>query len=366
MQRVYSLLVKNIFLDSRSLSLFRVSVALVLLTQVLCNLHLGGMWQSNMFLRGLAAIFFFLFCVGYRTQWMALIASVFFMFFSQGNLLVNFSHWNGLFFCVFWSIFLPVGTHFSIDGTLKQWKPFTFISASSVFFILHIFLFHYIASSFSWILCIPLLLAVLFGFLWVFRLAMLGVMCVIHLWMYWMYLEPSHLIGILLLFVFIPKEFWQKAQELLPGKKVSLTIYYDENCLFCRKGVLLIQVFFILPHVSFLPAGSDPAIAAEMHKQRSWLALSGTKDDSLKQGFEVLVILIARSPLLFYIAPFLRTPLALAIGNKWYRVIADNRHKLSSFFRFVTDKQKVTGRLSYSVFFIMCSVLLVAWNFIRI
>lgn len=365
MQRVYSVLIKNIFLDSRSLSLFRVCIALALLIQVLCNSHLSGMWQSNVFLRGVTAIFIFLFCVGYHTQWMALVSSVFFMFFSQGNLLINFSHWNGLFFCVLWSIFLPIGTHFSIDGALKQWKPFTLISASSICLMLHILLFHYMASSSSWILYIPLLFAILSGSLWIFRLTMLGFISVVHLWMYWIHLEPLHLVGILSLFVFIPKEFWQKVEKFLPGKNNPLTIYYDENCVFCRKGVFLIQVFFILPHVSFLPAGSSSAIMEKMRKQQSWLALSGKQYDSLQYGFEVLVMLIARSPLLFYIAPFLRTNIISVTGNKLYRIVADNRQKLSAILSFVTDKHYTAAR-SHSVFFIMCFILLVAWNIIRV
>ena len=445
--KLQSYIHKNYSLDSRSLALFRVYVAVILLVNFLCTrLPFFDLFHSKngfltfkslinsdrffsqttslnfiypgdgfqIFLFGLAILCAVLLLIGYRTGWALfgswiLLASIH----AKNPLIIN-SGDTLLVLILFWSLLLPLNSHFSVDKALaeKEDKPFNEFSIASFCLIGQMLMLYIFAGASKtnavwrdgsavyyslmldnfrtqWgdiILQYPELMKYLshftyyffetampwiFVFLawwWPIRLLLLTMMIGFHLSLS-LFLELGLFAWIAMSgwLVLLPAEFWNQLNRFLPGKKRKLQVYYDEDCFFCRKGVYLIQTFLILPHVSFMKAGISPEAKKEMNKRGSWLALD--EENNWHDRWQVWVLLVSRSPLIFYLAPLFRN--ISTLGDKIYGVVSHRRAlwgKILSFFwkppsahtqSLHTNKNLLN---ILTVFFSVCFLYSVAWN----
>lgn len=163
-------------LDTRSLALFRVCVALILIVDFLFTrlpwftlfysnkgvLPFWAFWNKGSFqssvsslnfispLMGyqlalfiLAMIFFLMLLVGYKTKWALLGSWILLISFQSRNFLIINSGDILLCMLLFWALRLPLGKYFSIDGALRHQKENPVFSVNSFAFIVQILLVYY-------------------------------------------------------------------------------------------------------------------------------------------------------------------------------------------------------------------------------
>lgn len=449
--KLSSYLNKNYSLDSRSLALFRVYVAVLLLANYLFTrlpffdlfhsekglLPIKDLMNSDkfsaqttslnflysgdgfqMFLFGLAIVCAVFLLIGYRTRWAVFGSWILLASLHAKNPLINNSGDTLLVLLLFWSILLPLNNHFSVDKALaeKNLKPFKEFSISSFCLIGQMLLLYMFAgiskTSVAWrdgsavyyslmlenhrtqwgdiLLQYPEVMKYLthltyyffetalpwvFVFLawwWPVRILLVFLMVGFHFSLN-IFLELGLFSWITISgwLVLLPSEFWNKLNKLLPGAQRKLSVYYDEDCFFCRKGVHLIQAFLILPHVTFMKSKESSEAVKEMEKRGSWLALD--EENNWQGRWQVWVLLVSRSPLIFYLAPlFKRMP---ALGDKLYGFVSDRRalwSKVISFcwkesstdpsqpFSLATNKKLSTNILT--TFFGLCFLYTIPWN----
>ena len=432
---------KNFSLDSRSLVLFRVLASLILIIDFLFTrlpyftlfytdkgilplrelLSDRAFWSTTSSLNFvsssfnyqlalfvLALIFFFMMFVGYKTKWAVLGSWILLVSFQSRNFLIINSGDVLLGLMLFWSLYLPLNRHFSIDSALENKKSERNFSFNSIFFIFQIlFVYHFtfllktdvtwksgqavyyalmldnfrtvwgdillqyeyimrILSYVTYYVIEPFfpLLFILFGFWWRFRIIIILLMCVFHLSLgLFLHLGCFTWICMVGWLAFLPSEFWEKLKNFLPGRKKSLKVYYDGQCSFCKKSVFLIKTFFILPHVSFAEAQSDEQALSEMEKRNSWLVFN--HEIGWQGRWQAGVALLSYSPLFFYLRPMLKLKIVSNIGDWFYGKVAQNRNKLGYFLPELSvikpGRSKLLSIL-LSVFFCFCFVYVLMWN----
>ncbi len=114
--------------------------------------------------------------------------------------------------------------------------------------------------------------------------------------------------------------------RLFPNK---LTVYYDENCRFCRRTVAAMAVLDILDRITLVSVLNEaetvrvPIFQLDHRAARKDMrAVSGAQT---WVGFAAYRTLAARLPLLWPIVPLLHWAPIEAVGTKLYRRIADSR-----------------------------------------
>ena len=123
---------------------------------------------------------------------------------------------------------------------------------------------------------------------------------------------------------FLPSGFWDKVFSWLKtSKRLATKIYYDGECGFCRKSVLLIKTFWLLPETAVLKAEEDPKISALMEKHHSWVVVDQTGKAHVK--FDAWIHLCSVSPLLWPLAALLRLKPIHWLGEKVYQFISHRR-----------------------------------------
>lgn len=139
-----------------------------------------------------------------------------------------------------------------------------------------------------------------------------------------MHLGPFSFVSIAGLCALLPSFFFDWVQAFLKKHSFgNLTIYYDEDCGFCKKSSNLIRVLLFLVHSRIVPAQSDTSIYADMKLHNSWVIV----DASGKRFFtyEAGIRIVEASPLLFFTAPLWKLATSKPIGEKTYRFIANHR-----------------------------------------
>ena len=442
------LLYKNYSLDSRSLSLFRVCIAVILLVNFLfTRLPFFNLFHSEngvlplrnvvnsgdffskttslnfiysgdgfqIFLFGLAILCAVLLLFGYRTRWALFGSWLLLVSLHAKNSLVINSGDNLLVLLLFWSLLLPLNSHFSLDrACAKNVKSFNVFSIGTVTLIGQILMVYVFAGALKtseiwkdgsavyyalmldnfrtiWgdiLLQYPKVmeyssyityyffeisvawLFVFFGWLWRVRVLLVFLMIGFHFSLgLFLTLGLFSWVCAAGWLVLLPSEFWDRLNKFLPGRHKKLTVYYDEDCFFCRQGVYLIRTFLILPHVLFMKSGDSPEAIKEMKKRNSWLILD--EKHNWYDRWQVWVLLISCSPLIFYLAPvFKKIP---GLGNKIYSLVSNNRILLGKLL-FFGSKQPSADSVSspsyfhkilfkiLTVFFGLCFLYALAWN----
>jgi predicted DCC family thiol-disulfide oxidoreductase YuxK len=105
----------------------------------------------------------------------------------------------------------------------------------------------------------------------------------------------------------------------------SLQIYYDRDCGFCLRTVLLLRTFLLLPAAEIAPAQDTQRARVLLEANNSWVVL---EDDRAWLKWPAFVVLLRRSALLFWLGRLLSGKWAVGPGNAVYDFVARHRGAL--------------------------------------
>jgi len=269
-------------IDLRSLALFRIALSVMMVMAAVDQ----GRWLIILAVLVLALLML----LGWQTRFVALTACLLFFLTSDEPPIELSFETQTVALYLFWAIFVPLGSCFGIDSALNSSsspKPVRIWNVASMALGLQVLL-----------LTFTLLL---------FRDAVVQLSQVAWGWV-----------------LFIPTALWNRIfHRLQTVPRMGLRIYYDQDCTFCKKSVLIIRTFFLLPETPLIPAQKDPALAAEMREHNSWILVDHKGGHHIK--FEALAFVCQLSPLLSPLAPLLRTEPLASMGRWMYEQVAERR-----------------------------------------
>ncbi len=355
---------------------------------------------------------------GYKTRWAMIGAYVMTVSVHNRNWLINNGGDDILRALLFISIFLPLNKRFSIDSALirqksdekkadhfSSWGLALFFQVFAIYFVSYILKDHAIwrkdfsalyyasrldifanpigiwqrnfpllqtISSFFTIyleMLGPLLLvfAFLFGrFWWQSRVLVIALFWGLHIGIIlsmWIGVFPY--LCLVMWLIFLPGPFWEKRERKLREKGFDkITIFFDGNCRFCEKIVLIFKEFFLLPEIKLRAAQSDTLINEAMVKNNSWVV--SNSQGQLFFGFSAMIEVMKCSSGLRWFVPFFSIGFIRKLMNSAYCLIAANRMILGQFTQFLEfkeDKKSITWlRWPYQLAGSFVLVTLIAWN----
>ncbi len=424
-------------LDLRSLALLRMGLALVMLGDLWARVHgsgygmghgggatagLGNLWQSGYWsIHGLAGsvgmplawqVVWQIVCyaiatcatllmlVGYRTRWATIIA--------WGMLVSLHNHQPQLVYAtdevlrtmLFWAMFLPWGSAYSVDQALNtspQSPPKQILSGATLalmaqqFYIYAAPMIYEVGANWAGTTAVAIgseidltghhvnaLGRILFNFppsLFLF-LYFLATVFFLGPFLLWSPIRASrcrlmavvgfiachgtialtldlentfHVLSCITWLAFIPTLAWEGwRRRAFTPKQLGLKIYYDADCGFCKKVVHLLRTFLLLPgQVPLQTAQSDPVIQTAMEAHNSWVIVDW--QDGHHYKWHGIAYVVSLSPVLWPLARVLRWSPLMALGNRLYETIANNRQVAGNFtkpFKFRSFTVRPTGRLS--------------------
>ena len=437
-------LIQIIFsLDLRSLALFRICLALVTLTDLLIRRHnlvahysdqgvlpLSTLKQisspfywslfsfsgdafigSILFLLSILTAFCFL--LGYQTKITTILLWLFVISVQNRNPALLFAGDDVLRAILFWSMFLPLGTYYSIDSALNtRTKPFPkqLISGATVAFIIQLVYIYvwsafykaksdlwfpkgeavYYALSFDqygtyfgqFLLGFPddFLVFLTVAALWfetfgpllifipfynvAFRWVAICSFILLHI-SFGLCFEIGifPFLSISCWLALLPSSFWdglEMSLATLPRK--GLIIYYDADCGFCKKVVHFLTTFLILPFVPLLEAQSEESIYADMLERNSWVVVDWQNKRHYK--WEGLAYVFSLSPILGYLASVMRYRPVMRVGTVIYETIANNRQIAGIFTRpFKFTRQDIRHSVTFNIITLSLLLFVTIWNF---
>ncbi len=306
-------------IDIRSLALLRVGLALLFLINL--YKHFQG---SQIFLFLLAGFFAILFILGHRTRftnivlWIFVISfqSLIYKTFDNGDLLLRI--------LLFWSIFLPLGAKWSMDRAFDL-------------------SFHKIPERNFSIATIALWIQLI----------------LIYAFNYGIWQEM--LINTFALIIIIPSILW----NFFRGPNRFVEIYYDADCHFCLKLVLILKAFFLNEETQVRPAQEDRSIEADLKRLNSWVLINYQgrrfyKFDAVLELFKASLLTAPFAYLVSWIFPL------KWLGNRAYECVAANRSRLSpltSVFSFIEIRLKPS---LLGAILILVSMLMVIWFYLEL
>lgn len=327
--------------------------------------------------------------VGYKSRWAMIGAFVMTVSVHNRNWLVNNGGDDILRAILFISIFLPLNRRFSIDSALRRDKEPTgdvHISTWGWMYFLQVFVIYYVSyllknhpmwrtdftavyfasrldifsSDFGfWLRQFPtfaklstiftiyveflgpllLVFSFVFGrFWWIARLVVIGLFWALHGG-----IIATMLIGVfpftclVMWIIFLPTPFWDKLgayYEKLGFNK--LTIYFDGECRFCEKMVLIIREFFLFSDVKVQPTQSDPKINESMLKENSWVVVNG--DGTRFFHFAAMLEVMRHSPVLKWFVPVFSLKIFFVPFTGVYKWVANHRQLLSRYSQYIEFK----------------------------
>jgi len=335
------------------------------------SIHLmNGTWEVQAVLFGIAAIFALLLLVGYQTRRATIVCWFFLLSVRNRNTVI----WADALLSdvLFWGMFLPWGARFSVDKVLHPaWDklPDRYLSWGTAAYVMQIaFVFWFgalwksgpewrvdgtavyyalsvdqLATPFGlFLLQFPLVLKVLsFGVFWFEILAPLllispvwtgpirtatifglifmffgfGLCLVIGIFVW---IAIAAVIGLL------PFWCWEKMNgwwQRTDGERI--TIYYDQDCGFCRTAIRVIGEFLPSGSAITLPAQSHQSIEADLRLHDSWVVMD--KRGDRHYGFRAALAIGKQSYLLWPVVLLLKSHRIVGIGESIYRRIAKQR-----------------------------------------
>ena len=135
-------------------------------------------------------------------------------------------------------------------------------------------------------------------------------------------------IDIFALLALVPAGVWNRLEDLTNDTALSIVIFYDQDCGFCRRMAYLIREVLVLQSASVHPAQEDQKAAAAFEKDYSWVLRSA--DGIQYTRFAAFLILLQSSPLTSWLMrprlcqAILQSRL-LGIGDGIYNWVARNR-----------------------------------------
>ncbi len=346
--------------------------------QVWIDPWVGTSWfQGSVFVAaGLAALAVL---VGYRTRLATALGWGLLLFIQAQNKMVLQGGDNLFILLFFWSIFLPLGARYSFDaamdpsseeeqpnqyfsmatvGILLQVAGLYFFSAllkdapewmpdgTAIYYALH--LESFVQPFGEWMREFPSMMKGLTYYTWVLelvgplllfspwlflslRLSMLILLVLLHVGIIvCMNVGLFPLFNFVSLVVFLPSWCWDRlASRFKNSLGTGVTIFYDEDCEFCRKICLVLKTFLVMPHTPILPAQTHPPILEIMERDNTWIVQD--QQGAQYTEWQAILFLLRQSVIFWPVALVLRVPVLSRLGTKLYRVIARNRGALSRF-----------------------------------
>ena len=109
-------------------------------------------------------------------------------------------------------------------------------------------------------------------------------------------------------------------------RRLGLTMHYDGDCGFCRRMVLVIRSFFLLPETAIARAQDDPRIERAMRNRDSWVVTDHEGGHHYK--FEALAFVLRRSPWAWPLGALLGTRVFRRPGTWLYELTAGDRQSM--------------------------------------
>ncbi len=398
--------------DLRSIALFRVSLGCLILLDLILrvpdlaifytddgvlprhhwidithrwywSLHAAnGDWWWQALLFTLAAVFAIGLIIGYRSKLMAFLSYVLLLSLLNRNILLLQGGDILLVVMSFWSLFLPLGAHFSIDAALQperqrtpnsnryskagEYRYFSIATIAITFQILYLYFFtallkdgdawirnfdaafnavslqHFATPIGEWIRQFPELLKlgtvyvlsvefiapllVLAPFLWPkLRLLGLALLASLHLaFLLMLHIGLFPLIDFMSLSLLIPGAVWVYLSKFRRSTEIDgITIHYDEDCGFCLKMCLILREFLLPNNTPIVPAQNTAAIHAIMEKENSWVVTDINNKPYIH--WHAMAFLFRQRWPFKPIAWLMSVPPLMAIGNRIYHWVANNR-----------------------------------------
>lgn len=333
------------------------------------------------FLFGLMLVF------GYKSRWAMIGAYIMTVSLHNRNWLVNNGGDDILRALLFISIFLPLNRCFSIDSALRRDKEEIqdpiYVSTWGWMFFLQVFVIYFVSfvlkdhpmwrSDFTavyyasrldifasplgfWVRQFPtfqklttiftivlegagpllLVFSFVFGrFWWIARIAVILLFWGLHLGIIatmWIGVFPWTCL--VMWIIFLPTPFWEKLKEIYQKRGFDqIRIYFDGECRFCEKMVLLIREFFLLSKVQVLPTNTVNDVHESMIRENSWVVVN----QSGKQfyHFEGMLEVMRHSPILRVFVSIFSRQFLLKIFNALYRWCASHRQLLSRYSQYL-------------------------------
>ncbi|CAM2064805.1 DUF393 domain-containing protein [Sulfidibacter corallicola] len=367
----------------------------------------SALWQGVLF--AVAAIFAVCLLVGYRTRWTGPISWLLLMSLQLRNPMILQAGDTLIRMLLFWALFLPMGARFSVDAALDdspRQPPRRVFNPASAALLLQMFMMYFFTyllkdgqnwkdgtalfyalsvdqftrplgqwmvqfhdlnrvSTYAtiWLEAIgpflpflPLFTKWFRGFaILSFGSLHVGIAMTMDVGLF----SYISLIGWL---PYLPTEFWDFWQRRFDTRSgEGLTLFFDGDCGFCKKAVLVIRVFAMLPKAEVVSAQADPGAAELMDAHHSWVVR--TPDGTMHVEFPAFVAICRAAPLWRFVAPILALGPMVALGNRAYRLVADRRRLFSK----ITRRMKYRPRTWKSNpvaqgFVVVCLVYVFAWN----
>lgn len=297
-------------------------------------------------------------CFGFKTRWAMALAWLFTVSVHNRNWVVNNGGDDIMRAIFFLSIFLPLNKCFSIDSALTKpkeeleqkdyfsfWSLAFFFQVFAIYFVSYILKDHdtwrkdftalyyasrldifatpishflrqftdmqkvltFLTAYLEWLGPLLLVFSAPFGrHWWKVRLGVIASFWALHFGIIlnmWIGVFPYLCLGMWA--IFLPPQFWDRLQARWRQRGWGkLTIYFDGECGFCQKGVLILRELFLLPEVRILEAQSDDRAQKEMKEQHSWVVVNGSGERFFH--FAAMLEVFRNSPGLRYLVPVLR------------------------------------------------------------
>ncbi len=319
---------------------------------------------------------------------------------------------------LFWAIFLPVAARHSLDAALSQTPPpadnrhRSWASAGVLLQVMSVYFFSAILKSGAdwhngtavyyalsidgystalgqWLKGFPLLTSALSH--WVYWLELLGPILVflpvfsrtlrfavmlqlmlMHTgFIFCLELGPFPYISLTSLTTLAGGWIWDRLGDWRARRDArrgphGLRIYYDRDCGFCLKSVLILKQGLLLSRAAIAPAQDTPRARKLLEDNYSWVIID--HDDRAYLKWPAFVILLKRSPLFAPLGLLLSGPWAVPPGNAVYDFVGRNRGgfgKLSGALLPFHDRPFETGPVAqFLAGFAL--VVLGTWNFCTI
>jgi len=406
---------KMFSIDLRSLALFRIALAAVLLLDLSIRamdmsafytddgvlarrvwirltdplhwtLHAASgelWWQMALFI--LAAVFAIALMVGYRSRLMSLGSFILLASLMNRNPTLLQAGDQLLVVLCFWSIFLPLGARYSIDSALQphyrqepnqhrfksdQVQSYFSVATIAVFLqVLYLYFFTAVlktgdawtsdftaayralslqqfATAFGdWMLQFPQLLKIATVYVlsvefiapflvllgaWHMGLRIIGLLLLASLhasFMLMMHIGLFPLIDFVALSLLIPSIFWlylaRIKSEAARSAISKVVIYYDEDCSFCLKMVLILREFLLNDEVKIVRAQTETPIFQIMESHNSWVVTDARGKPHIH--WHAMAFLFCQRWPFKPIGWLMRLPPLMFLGNRLYKSVADNR-----------------------------------------
>lgn len=371
------------------------------------SLHMaGGSAAFEVLLFCLAAAFAFALLVGYRTR-LATVASWLMLYsLHSRNPFANFVGDFIILQLLFWSAFIPLGAHWSVDRALDTSDrrcPQRILTAGTVAILAQVSMMFVLSTMHKtdppWRVEFTAIWYALNidEFLWPFGKMMRqypGLLQLLTAWTFvleavgpfiafspvyrgpirtfvmanfvvlfcgiasCMRIDIIPFVAIMACIPFLPGWIWDKtlSRRAVPSAQ-GLRVYYDGECAFCYRLLLLVRTFLAVRDLEVQPAQSNPAVAAVMERENSWVCIDESGAEHVR--YAAFLVLCRYSPVLWWCLPLLRRPVVHAVGDRVYDAIATRRMSLGPLTRWLEPRPRARApRVVTVTMTLLCAALL--------